>query len=232
MAIQGIDLKLESISTDVQKLSATTEHLSALYSSLNNQMLMYEAKQEERWKEMDQRLANLEEEQQKETKQQQLADLRGDFTQIVKEQVELSIKETLALSSNKTENDLAENMNRALVTLDMAERKSRKLIWVITGLDGDKGTLERGVRKLFADKFNIQDEITNINVADHSSRVTVSISNWKAKLNILKKKRETLTGSNVYINNDLTQREQKIDAKLRGVLKRKKTERCFKEEKS
>lgn len=223
-AIKGLDTKLISISTDVQQLNSKTEHLNSLYESLKKQFQANEKKHNENWKSIDRRLDKLEGEQSKLPTQAQLDALREDLAQDISEKVETSLSESRTLALENMNKDLAINMNRAMEAIDATESKSKKLNLVVSGLTEDKNNLEAKTRELFSEKFGVNEEITQISVIESTSKAIVTLKNWETKLKSVKSKREKLANSKIFIQRDLTEREQRIGAKLREVARNKKRE--------
>lgn len=127
---------------------------------------------------------------------------------------------------DKARSELAINANRTLEAMDNVERMRKKLNLVITGLEEVGCTGEVGVRRLFAEKFSLAEEIKSVGSTEKPDRAVVKVECWDTKVQILKSKGKILGKSKVYIESDLTVREQRNAAKLRGVAKAKREGGC------
>ncbi|KAF5289581.1 hypothetical protein FQA39_LY15028 [Lamprigera yunnana] len=65
---------------------------------------------------------------------------------------------------------------------------------------------------------------TNIGRDNNTMMVIAEISNWEGKMLIMKNKNK-LKGKQVYIDNDLTKEEQKVQAEVRRVAREEKAKR-------
>lgn len=225
-AINGLDMKLSTISTDIQLLNNKSERLSSQYESLKEQIQVNDTKHEDHWKELEIRLDKLEGDQSKVPTNLQLGDLREELTKAISEKLESQLMENRAMELEDVSSELARKMNRAMEAMDAYERNSKKLNLVVSGLAGERDNLEMKTRELLRDKFDVTHEIKSISILENCAKAVVIMNNWEAKLKIIKTKRETLAKTNIFIERDMTLREQRIQANLREVAREKKADNC------
>lgn len=149
--------------------------------------------------------------------------LSAEVSESTKRELGENVASGIDDSLRKVDVELAANMNRALESMDAVERESRRLNLVVTGLAEGSVNLE-GIERLFEEKFNASQDISGVVVEDSSARATVTLKSWDAKHKILKNKRKALDNSKVYIEEDLSPREQRIGADLRGITRGEKAE--------
>lgn len=223
-AVQGIDSKLNGISSNILQLNTTQDELRSLYGTLSDEIQRNEKKQQDRWLKIEERLRLLEEVQEGRPGGLNTRDNFLEDTRAASEQMKPDITEILTLRLSKMSMELTANVNRALETMDQLERRNIKLNLVIRGLSQDNVSIEERAKNLLAEKFNIQEGITSVKSVDNGSKAIVTVNSWNTKLSILKRKKDILANTRIFIDPDLTQREQRIAAELRRIAREKKLE--------
>lgn len=218
-AVSEINFKLTKITSDTDKLTSTSGHLEKLFSSLHEKMQANDQKHEERWRDVVQRLAALE---------TRGAGTEAENSEVVAREVEevvvRELEGELDKALDKAKSELTANVNRALEAMDNAERMKKKLNLVISGLVSAGCTGEVGVRRILSEKFNLVEEIKGVELTGKSDKAVVKVDCWDTRVKILKSKGEALSHSKVFIDPDLTVREQRNAAKLREVARAKRAD--------
>lgn len=113
--------------------------------------------------------------------------------------------------------------------LEVADRKDRKNNIIISGLEIPNATekeMEDNVKHFFENQLKIKISVPKIKEIKEKTYL-IKVENFAQKLEIMKNKAKLPRGkyNQVYINNDLTQNERKIQQKLKEIAKQKIEER-------
>lgn len=226
-AVNRMEAKLNNITDDLGNVKAGTTELKSLYNNLQKQLQDNEDKREKQVKHIKERLNELE----KLCKEQSLNCIDEESRAEIRKQIESQV--TVALQDNQgnllpqLENRLAEKINRSLDLLDANERANKRLNLVVRGLTADLAQNVESLNAFLKSKFKLTDEIKNVELMVGSGRAIVTVGSWETKINVLKEKKAALAGTSIYIDSDLTQREQRIAATLRRLAKEKTEAGCI-----
>lgn len=103
---------------------------------------------------------------------------------------------------------------------EVEEKQKKKKNLVIKGLKLAHN-MEEDVKKLFSEQLQSQVEINNIHIRNKGKGneiVIVEMTNWEQKQKIMAAKNK-LKGTNIYIENELTWEERKIQWEIRSIAK-------------
>lgn len=216
----NLNKRLDGISQDIQVVRSDAKkdfiELKQFYTSLEDKITEIEINTGNRLAKFEDRLACLE-------NGSSGGALSEDW---INNRVDALVRNALSAYENSRANKLEEleaslalNLNNTLVKLDAKERELRKLNVIIRGLPNEQSNSSENVKKFLQDKFNLGEEITAVKSVGVSQWPVVTFANWDTKLSVLKKKREVLRNTNIYIDADLTPREESIMNKLRGIAR-------------
>lgn len=105
------------------------------------------------------------------------------------------------------------------------EKEKRKLNIVIKGLSTNQVEQKDELDRIFREKMGIENKIKQTKTVgriEGRKIIVAEMAKWEDKMEILEKKKY-LQGTNIFIENDLTQEERRIQAEIRAVAREKKS---------
>ena len=137
-----------------------------------------------------------------------------------------NIREELRSKEDKWEKEkreLCSRIEQLEERFEAEERNKRKKNIVIKGLKVEKGNERNEVSTFLRKELKIEANISGAYGIKAGDRVLIvaSLQNFEDKMEVMKKKSE-LKGSKIYIENDLTKNEQKIQAEILKIARDRK----------
>lgn len=212
-AINRVEGNLTGIRDDIKKVSDDSSELKALYRYLKQQLHASEANQIKTLEKVNQRLDALEEQYQLHPSNLSADQVRGVIQQQVTELMASTPDNPLALVGR----ELAVKMSRALEAIDSNERALKKLNVVVNGLDPEALKSPESVKACLRSKFKTELTFNYVKISGQLPMVTITMPSWEAKQELLKGKAKALADTKIYINPDVTLREQRIARHIREV---------------
>ena len=109
--------------------------------------------------------------------------------------------------------------------LDRQETQKRKLNILIKGLKLISDNITGDVENLLSMKFNLKGKVTEAHIINNSNQVIlVRTADWDSKMVIMRTKKTKLVNTDIFIENDLTPRERKINSKHLELSKQARLE--------
>lgn len=123
---------------------------------------------------------------------------------------------------SEDKNSILGKVDRIEDRLESNEKRERKLNIVITGLDIQD--LENNeLDNFFRNKLGTEKHFNNAHFLGKSKkRILVKMNTWEDKVEVLKSKKN-LKDTDIYIDNDLTKEERRIQAEIRALAKEEKS---------
>lgn len=221
-AINNLDAKLSNITADIKKVSEDSTELKMLYGTLDKKLQENDQKHEEKYNKIAERLEVLESQYKLHPSNISAEEVRNEIRQQVEEQVSEVLSSGQDNSGVKLKDELATKINRALESLDSYERRLKKLNVVVKGLDPELLKSPQSIKRFLKSKYDADINIVDVKISTQTLMATVSLADWETKQKVLKNKGRALAGSNIYIDPDLTPREQRIAGQLRKIVREKK----------
>ena len=202
--LQEIRAMREDNRKDMEKLNMKMDQQ---YQVLKNQL----EDQERKWQDTNRRLILLE--------NSQTSKVNVDFDRKC-ENMESFLRE--AQEENILMRERLMNIERGL---DRQETQKRKLNILIKGLKLISDNITGDVENLLSMKFNLKGKVTEAHIINNSNQVIlVRIADWDSKMVIMRTKKTKLVNTDIFIENDLTPRERKINSKHLELSKQARLE--------
>lgn len=212
---QRINDRLDNISSEIKTVRETQandfKNLKEMYSGLDKKISENEEKAENRMNQIEGRVMALE------LGSSNPVQLEANVKQNVDSLTEAAVAAHLK-KLEEMENSWAKSMNASLANLDAKERELKRLNVVIKGLSEAQSQSAEAVKQFIYEKFGISTGITNVSISNPQGP-TVTFTDWKTKQLILSKKWEVLKNTSIYVDIDMTPREEKIMGVLRAKAK-------------
>lgn len=216
-AINRMENSLATIKEDIKKVSDDSTELKAMYGDLKEQLNDNVQKQDEKFARFSHRLEILEE-------QAKLypSNLNADEVRdVIKQQALARVTEVLDSSHDNSltliGEELAGKINRALEALDANARAVRKMNVVVKGLSSEYLQSPESVQTFLRDKCNVEVPGSAISTSVKPPVAVVCMLNSELKQKLLRSKAKLLAGTDIYIEPELTPRQQKISNKLKAA---------------
>lgn len=220
-ALKNMESRLEA-SADVRAANMKEEIILKVTEEakleIATQLDKYRAEDKLKWDALDKRLKELE------TAQTRNLTNPDEIKNEIKTQVTEALKSCTDGLIKDMEEKIARRMNKILVGLDFKERSEKKLNLIVQGYEGSPDFICQEARQLLCQKFQAEENIVNVTVSPSNDTACVTMKNWEAKLDILKRKKSVLEGLPIFISSDLTSREARIAKKLRDAAKKSKAD--------
>lgn len=167
-----------------------------------------------------------------ETEGKEMEELKAMFQEILQE-VKKNTKEMKDLKTqletkekewNKEKGILTERISKLEDALEKRDKLDRKHNIIIKGLTDESVCNKQGIEKFLEETLKIQTtvkEAFKINKQGERQTILVKFDNWNKKEEVMKKK-ALLTKTDIYMDHDLTQGEQKIQFEIRSIAKEEK----------
>lgn len=161
----------------------------------------------------------------------EIAELKGKENKAVEERqkIKAQMKEKEEQDKRAMENikALEDRIKQLEIRREREEKEKRKNNLIIRGKSFSQHKLKEEVKEFIATQLGVNAEIkeafTITNIKGHM--VNVKIETWDQKLNILKAKHKLHnTNERIYIDNDLTPRERKIQADMAQMAEKTRRE--------
>lgn len=120
---------------------------------------------------------------------------------------------------DKERTRIDDKINKLEMLTEKNEKEKRKLNVVIKGLSPTQLQQQSELEKLFHEKMGIEYKIKKTAVIGREVGKQIllgQMNNWEDKVEIMNKKKN-LIGTNIYIENDLTTEERRIQTEIRAV---------------
>ncbi|KAK4881348.1 hypothetical protein RN001_004667 [Aquatica leii] len=156
---------------------------------------------------------------------QQITALRQDNLEIKNELKTLKEK----YESNEKKWQLEKNVLETRIKQleddkEREEKRKKKNNIIISGIKTNEENVEETVKNFFLEELNVEPAIEKpilIGKQKNKKLILIKFLNFTEKLNIMKKKK-TIQDRQVFINNDLTVQERKIQKVIRDIAKEEK----------
>lgn len=148
-----------------------------------------------------------------------LLDMKSTFTAEIRE-----LKEDLKRREDKWDKERKQLETRITVLeskVEKQERDRRRNNIVIKGMEIEDNQIKEGVEQLVKDKLNIEVKVKHgysVKGRENKKMLIVEMNAWGYKKEIMDKK-GLLKGTKIYIDNDETLEERKIQAELRSIAR-------------
>lgn len=153
------------------------------------------------------------------------ADLKADITKI-NEEFQKAKREwdKKAEVWQKEKIDMGNRIKNLEERLERQDREKRRNNLVIKGVKRDENQIEEQVEQLIKDKLKLSTKVKKgytVKAKDDKQIIIVEMNSWEHKKDIMIRK-GLLQSTNIWIENDLTFEESKIQAQLRKVMQEEK----------
>lgn len=111
------------------------------------------------------------------------------------------------------------------IRIENQEREKRKNKIIIKGISFEESQLEEKVeQQILKDKLKSSVKVKkafSIKGKDNKQIIIIELNSWEEKQEVMKRK-SLLKDTNIYIENDLTKEERKVQAELRKIMRQEK----------
>lgn len=143
-----------------------------------------------------------------------LHDLRKDLGK------RISILENENAELKKLNAEFLEREKKRDMVIEKHEKEFRKHNGIIRGLSVDPSNCQEEVNKFFEGKFNTTNATSDAYCLNRKpDRILVKFNSAYTKQSIFQQKRRILNGTNIYIENDLTERQRLIAFRARSLAR-------------
>lgn len=121
---------------------------------------------------------------------------------------------------------ILDKIRKLEIDREKAEKENRKLNIVIKGLSAEQLENRSELDKLFLEKLDIKCKIKNtttVGKEEERKMLVVEMNTFEDKLKLLEKKKK-LAGTNIYIENDLTREERRVQREIRAVAREQRNQ--------
>lgn len=155
-----------------------------------------------------------------ESEEESDADELKDMMKLVLEEIRLIREEQKTYREEMRElrqenKALKENVQKLEERLEIIERREKKHNIVIKGINAQEMKGKDKVEEFLNRKIEVNVKITNVQTIN-AKMIVAKIETWKDKMDLMKNKNK-LKGTKIFIDNDLTKEELKVQAKLREI---------------
>lgn len=178
------------------ELSANSKENSLHFGAINKRLDDLEGKWSERWMEVDRRVGALE-------------------THVLNIQQTHEADKLNTSTSKAMERSFAEVV-KCTARIERMEKEARKLNLIVRGLESKGENLLAKVNRFFEANFHLADKITEAKSLSHEKNIIlIKVVDWECKQVIFKQKRDKLRNQNIYIEGDMTEKERRVEFKMR-----------------
>lgn len=125
---------------------------------------------------------------------------------------------------NKEKGQMRERITELEYKVESEERKKKKNNVVVMGIESTTEQPKEEIESLFQKEMGVvvnTKSVYKIGRKQEKQNILVQLQNWEDKVKIMKNKNK-LKGKNIYIENDMTKEEQKIQAEIRNVARKER----------
>lgn len=113
---------------------------------------------------------------------------------------------------------------RCSTWIEKLDKEARKLNLMVKGLSCTTENVEAEMNAFLELNFALKDKIEQASILSREKNlVKIKMRDWDSKLSILKNKYTKLKGQNIYVDNDLTDTERRINWDIRNYVKLERT---------
>lgn len=213
---ESFSRKLDCIADDIKdvkvKSQSNFDELKNLYSSLSVQIADSEIKTNQHdFMTIEGRLDELEK------GPPVIINGVDDLDSRIDQQVKSSLNEVMSVHLDNLEAKWMKNLNDTIVRMNAKGRSAKRLNVVIKGLPASTYDDKNLVCNYIMEKFGLESGIGEIIIRGTPRVETVTLSDWKTKMDILNRKSELLKNTKIFIDSDLTAREKRCMDKLKSI---------------